>query len=653
MKLEQGELPHMKYEMLFSPLRAGRIELKNRIAMSPMGVNLAGTNGEANPEIIRYYEERAKGGAGLIITEITRIDEQTGIGIPGQLSATSIRHVRGLQRLADTIHRYGTKIFVQLHHPGKEASSLFLNGVQQVSASALPSIKGEMARALSTEEVEDLVKKFVRGAVYAQMAGLDGVEIHAAHSYLVNQFLSPKYNHRSDKYGGSFENRLRFLLEILAGIRFTCPSLLISVRISADEFLPDGNHLAEGIEIAKAIENAGADLINVSNGTHESGITIMEPYTYPQGWKKHLAKAVREAVRIPVIAVNTVKEPAFAEQLLEEGVCDVVSLGRCMLADPDWVAKARSGMEDRIRSCIGCMQCFSELGKAHHIACALNPRLGRELEYPEIVRDCCGKTAVVVGGGPAGMEAARVLALRGFATHLFEKCPQLGGALNLANKAPHKEILDGFVSAMRVQMKDAGVEVHLNTEATPDLIREYRPDAVFLACGARPIIPDLPGAELAFTYEQILSGEKETGGKVLVVGGGLTGLETAEYLGCRGKDVSVIEMTETVGAGVYASVLLALMQSLQKNHVSVMKKHRLLRIEKAQAVIMDPEGKEVSYPCDTVVLALGLRPDRSKLDEFRSAFPEAVVIGDAVAGRRIMEATKEGFGCAYSFRPLS
>jgi len=364
------------YPKLFEPGKIAGLSIKNRIVMTAMGVCLSGADGQASPEIIKYYEARAKGGVGLIITEIVRIDDAEGVGMPHQLGATQMKHIAALQNLTDTVHSYGTRIFLQLQHPGKEGIPQLTGGRPLVAPSELPNSKGLMPRALSTEEVQKLVRQFVSGAVIARAGGADGVEVHAAHGYLVNQFLSPRSNRRTDQYGGSFENRLRFAVEIVSGIKQACPGFPVSVRISADEFMSDGNDLEDGVKIAQAMVQAGADVINVSNGLHESGFTIMEPYVYPQGWKKHLAKTIKANVTVPVIAVNTVKTPEFAQSLLEEGVSDFVGAGRSLLADPEWPNKARAGKPETIRNCIGCMQCFSELGAGRHISCAVNPRTG-------------------------------------------------------------------------------------------------------------------------------------------------------------------------------------------------------------------------------------------------------------------------------------
>ena len=631
-----------RYPKLFAPGKIANLTIKNRIVMTAMGVCLSGSDGQASPEIIRYYEARAKGGVGMIITEITCIDETEGRGMPHQLCATDMKHIEAFQQLTDTIHSYGTKIFLQLHHPGKEGMPQLTGGRPLVAPSAIPNSKGIMPRALSTEEVQGLVKKFIAGAVIARAGGADGVEIHAAHGYLINQFLSPRHNHRTDQYGGSFENRLRFATEIVTGIKQMCPGFPVSVRISADEFMPDGNNLEAGVKIAQAMEKAGADVINVSNGLHESGVTIMEPYAYPQGWKKHLATAVKATVHVPVIAVNTVKTPEFAESLLEENVSDFVGAGRSLLADPEWPNKTRMGRPDTIRNCIGCMQCFSELGAGRHISCAANPRTGRERYFGAPVKDAVGRKAVVVGGGPAGMEAASTLACRGFQVTLFEQAEQLGGALNLADKPPKKQLVTRLKDVMACNLEELGVDVRLNTKATPEMVRDLEPDAVFLALGADPIVPQIPCSGPVYTFTDILTESVVPKGRAAVIGGGLVGLETAEFLAEKGYPVTVVEMQDAVGKGVYATVVLTLTKGLSEHNATILTNHQLTAVTETGIETL-ANGETVHIDCDFTVLALGSKPNREIVEKFLEQFPDAVVIGDALAGRRMMEATTEGY----------
>lgn len=419
----------MEYKELFQKGRIGSLEIKNRIVMPAMGVSLAEPDGRANEHIIRYYEERAKGGVGLIITEIGRVEPEYGTAMPNQLGAYAQYQIPHLERLTERVHKYGTKIFMQLQHPGRQNKSSMIGGRQIVAPSAVMcGISQEMPRELTTEECTSIMKAFVKGAVIAKAAGFDGVELHAAHGYLLNQFLSPYTNKRTDRYGGSFSNRIRILEEMITAIRHLCGNrFMISVRISGDEFVEGGLHLDDMVQIAQNLESFGIDVIDVSSGIYESGPTIIEPSSYAQGWKKHLATAIRKDVKIPVIATNNIKEPEVAEALLEEGVCDFVAIGRASLADPEWSKKAKENRSDEINKCIGCLYCFNRLQGGDHISCAVNPRCGREVEYSDLKKDGNGRTVAVIGGGAAGMTAALTLKERGFTPILFEKDSRLGG----------------------------------------------------------------------------------------------------------------------------------------------------------------------------------------------------------------------------------
>ena len=645
----------MSYEKLFQKGKIGSLTLKNRIVMPAMGTGFASSTGEASDEIIRYYEERAKGGCGLIITEITRIDEETGIGMSCQLSATSGKHIQRLERLADAVHRYDTRIFAQLHHPGRETPSKLLGGKQIVAPSPIAcKVVGETPRELTTAECEAMTKKFIAGAVIARTAGLDGVEVHAAHGYLINQFLSPYTNKRTDKYGGNFVNRMRFLTEIIVGIRYACPGFPISVRISADEFIEGGLKLEDSVKIARYLESIGVSAINVSCGTYESGYTVIEPYTLAEGWKKHLAAAVKKAVKIPVIAVNNIKHPAVAEQLLEEGVCDFVGIGRGQLADAQWGSKAKYGQEALLRKCLGCMHCFKVANMGRAIQCTVNPVLGRETVYGDdkLIRDGAGRTVAVIGGGPGGMQAAYVLAKRGFQVVLFEKAPQLGGSMNLADKPPHKELITEFIETQKNELAAVGVEVRLNTPGTVDAVKALNPYGVVVAVGGDPIRPNVPGIDGANVYsaEDILAGKVSlTGKNVAVIGGGVTGLETAEVLGENNK-VAVIEMMGAVGTTLYPSVRGMLLKRLGELGVEIVTDHSLTGIGEGRInLIRTSMGYAEEREADAVVIAIGVRPRSALVEEFEAAFDKVTAVGDARRAGLIADATREANDKAFVF----
>lgn len=640
----------MKYKRLFSKGTIGNLELKNRIVMPAIGTALASSTGEASQEIIAYYEERAKGGCGLIITEITRIDEEYGVGCANQLTLTKPQHVPQLERLVRTVHKYDTKLFVQLHHPGRETHSVLIEGRQIVAPSAIMCKRTmEMPRALTTEEVEGLVKKFVTGAKLAQMAGVDGVELHGAHGYLINQFLSPYTNHRTDRYGGDFIKRMRFITEIIIGIKHICgPNFPISVRISGDEFVEGGLKLDDTIKIARYLESIGVDAINVSSGTYESGVTIIEPTSYPQGWKRHLAAGIKQAVKIPVIAVSTVKKPEFAESLLEGGTVDFVGVGRSQLADPEWSNKALHGKDDEIRPCIGCLHCIETLSKGGVVKCAVNPRVGREIEFSTLDKCADRQTVVIIGGGPAGMEAAKTFAERGFKPVLFEKSEQLGGALRLAGMPPGKDLMTEFVEYQKRELLRSNVEIKLNTEPTLEEIQALDPYAVFWAAGADPIIPPIPGVDNAHvcTANDILDGAVSFSGKrTVVIGSGMTGCETAELLASNGNEVSIVEMQEKIGNGIYASILYDMTQKLKKHNVQVVTNHKVAAIgDDSVTVVHTKSGQPQTFAAERVVLSLGVKPNKGLLEQLNETFPSRVrVIGDSSKAGKVSDAIREGF----------
>ncbi|WP_353893924.1 NAD(P)/FAD-dependent oxidoreductase [Proteinivorax hydrogeniformans] len=639
----------MNYEKLFSKGQIGKMQLKNRVVMPAMGTALAGSNGEASPDIIKYYEERAKGGCGLIITEITRVCDEYGVGVANQLSATAPRHVASLQKLARTLHKYDTKVFVQLHHPGRETSSRLLGGKQIVAPSAVMcKVTQEMPRELSTEEVEGLVKKFVTSAKIAQLAGIDGVELHAAHGYLINQFLSPYTNKRTDKYGGHFANRMRFISEIMVGIRHICgPDFPVSVRISANEFVEGGITLDEGVKIARYLESIGVDALNVSAGIYESSATIIEPMSYPQGWKKHLAEAVKKAVNIPVIAVNVIREPSFAEGLLESGSVDFVGIGRGLLADPNWANKAKEGKDKQIRRCISCVSCFEELSTGGVLKCAVNPKMGRELEFENLPKNGDDKVVAIVGAGPAGLEAARVLKLRGFNPVIFEKENELGGALQIAKKPHLKEKIQWLIDYYQEQIKVLDIEVRYGIDATVENIKELNPYAVFVAAGARPIVPQVPGVESknVFAAEDVLKGKVSAKGeKIAVIGSGMTGCEAAELLAMGGNEVAIIEMQKEIAGNVYKLNRYDIMSRLTKHKVEMLPCKKLLQITDQGVALMDTFTSATSLKqADKVILALGVQPNNELIPSLEEEFERVYVMGDVSKPARIGDATRQGF----------
>lgn len=644
----------MNYEHLLKPGKIGNLYLKNRVVMPAIGVNLANGNGEATEVISRYYEERAKGGVGLIITEITRIDDEYGVGTLNQLSVTKARHIPHLERMISASQKHGAKVFIQLHHPGRQTKASLIEGRQIVGPSAIMcKVTDEMPRALTTEECEALVKNFIKGALISKTAGADGVELHAAHGYLLNQFISPYTNVRSDKYGGNFNNRMRIMAEIITGIKDSCgKDFPISVRISADEFVEGGLELEDSIKVAKSLESYGVDAINVSSGIYESATTIIEPASYPQAWKKHLAQAIRKNIEIPVIAVNNIKDPETAEELLENGICDFIGIGRALLADPYFVRKAQIGKSNQVRKCIGCLNCFAELSAGRYIKCAVNGSTGREFEFVNLEKDGENKIATVIGGGPAGMQAALILDEKGYDVVLFEEKDSLGGTLKVAYQAPRKEKVKAFNDGLIAEIESSGVDVRLNTKATVEMIRDLEPAAVFLAVGATPTLPSIPGIDKKHVMkaEDVLFKKVYPKGKVAIIGSGLTGLETAEVLAEEGHKVIVIEMLKEIGPDINRTILVDLMMRFKQYEPELIAGHKLMAIEEQGVLVMNQETSQTSFiEADTVVLALGVTPRKELVDEFRKAFPNAHVIGDANSAGSIQEAIRDGFQESFVF----
>lgn len=645
------------YDRLFSPVWIGPVRIKNRVAMTSMGVVLAAPHGGVNDDIIAFYEARARGGVGLIISEICRVMDGAGAGESNQLAARNAADLQGLTRLTDTLHKYGTAFFVQLHHPGRQGSS-FVDGADPVSASAIPGpLGGPAPRELTIPEIREIQQAFIKGAQIAQQAGVDGVELHGAHGYLINGFLSPYLNHRDDAYGGTFDNRLRFLLEIVAGIRAGCGrDYPLGVRLSAEEFLGDrGNDLAASCRIAEELEKAGVSFLDISCTIPDSPriTACIEPGTVEQGWKKYLAAEIKKHVTVPVISVANIKEPSVAEAILAENACDIVGVARGHLADPAWCDKARTGRAELIRTCIGCLTCFDEIAHQRPVKCAVNPTTGREREFARPVRDGAGRTVAVIGGGPAGFTAALLLQERGFHPVLFDRSDRLGGTLNIADRGSGKEKITRLVDSMVAQARASGVELRLGEEATVEKVTALSPCGVFVASGARPFIPPVPGIDgtNVVTAEDVLLGRAEVAGHCVVVGGGMTGLETAEVLLKSGHPTTVVDMMPRMGMGVFILVTLDLQQRMAPYAPQYLPGHRLARVTAEGVELEAGDGARRSVPADTVVLALGVRPDQDTPDRFRAAFPDVRVIGDAVHGGRILEATKDAYGQAFVFEP--
>lgn len=648
----------MEYKMLFQKGKIGNVELRNRVVMTAMGTMLGDWNGCTTPEQVRFYEDRAKGGCGLIIPEFTSVDAESGHCNPIQLGIYDSRQIQSFELICDAVHRHGAKIFVQLHHGGREAPPANNGGRQAMGPSVeLNNVVGRdtiLPREMTIEDIDRLVEKYIIAAKNAQTAGADGVEVHAAHGYLVQQFLSPYTNKRTDEYGGNMENRCRFLVRILKGIREAVgPNFVVGARINGNDFVEGGNDLEACTAIAKYLEPL-VDYFNVSCGVYASAATMIEPCYYGEGWRKDLAKTIRANVSVPVIAVNTIKHPQTAEQFLEEGVCDFVGMSRMHIADPDLVKKTMAGREDLIRKCLGCMNCNKSVVSGRALHCAINPVSGRATVYGDdkLIKNGDGRTVVVVGGGPGGMQAALLLKKRGYEPVLLEASDHLGGSAVLASKAPCKHMVAELIDTMAAEMKEYGIDVRLNTPGTVENIKALAPYGVVIACGGEQIVPKIPGEDRPNVYyiEDVLMKKVTFEGKnIAVIGGGHVGLEVAHFL-CDKNKVSVVEMQKEVGVTIYRTAKYKLVSLLEESGVEILTEHAIAGVNEGSVSLRKMDTNEiVERPAEIVVMALGNRPDTQYEEELKAAFDKIVFVGDANKGGTMADATRSAYDNCWFF----
>jgi len=633
---------------LYEPFAIGTMSLKNRLVMPPMVTSFGTRDGYVTDRGKDYYEARAEGGVGLVIVEATCIETPIGKLLPRQLAIDDDKYIPGLRELAQVIQKHGARAAIQIHHAGRNTTSA-VTGRQMVAPSPVPSPGGEVPRELTVAEIKELVRRFAEAAARAQRAGFDAVEIHGAHGYLICQFLSAATNKRQDEYGGDLRNRARMLLETITATKgMVGDSYPVWCRLNGQEYGVEGGiTIEETQEVARMCQAAGAVAIHVTSTGYGTGSPHLPVSALPQGYMLRLAEAVKQAVSIPVMAVGRIT-PSLGEKVVEEGRADLIAIGRGLIADPQLAEKAAEGRLEEITPCILCGTCQSNLltdeGNLH---CRVNPAVGKERECA-IAEAEQPKKVVVIGGGPAGMEAATIAARRGHQVTLFEKGQRLGGQLLLASVPPYKGELVELTNCLSTQLEKAGVSVRLGREATMADIESVAPDVVVLASGGVSFVPEIPGIDRdnVVIAEEVLAGRTQVGERVIVIGGELVGCETAEFLADAGKKVTITRRGPVMAAALAPNVRGPLVGRLVDKSVTMLTGVRYEEITAEGLVITSKEGQKYTIPADTIVLAAGSRPNTELLRLLESRVPEVHQIGDCLEPRSLLEALADGFHTA-------
>ena len=648
------------YPHIFSPLTVKNMTIKNRIVMMPMGTNYGEQNGEMSFLHINYYEQRAKGGTGLIIVENASIDSPQGSNGTTQLRIDHDNYLPRLFKFCENIHRYGTKIAIQINHAGASAISSRIN-MQPVSASDVPSKEGgEIPRPLSKEEILHIVKKYGEAAKRAQTAGFDAVEIHAGHSYLISQFLSPLTNKRTDEFGGSVENRTRFCRMVIDEVRKQVgPFFPIMLRLSADELMEGGNTLEDSLEYLDHLQEE-VDIFDVSCGLNGSIQYQIDANYLPDGWRSYMAKAVKEKFNKPCISMGNIRDPKVAERIIADGDADLIGMGRGLIADPSWVNKVATGHECDLRKCISCnVGCAgNRIGVNRPIRCTVNPSVleGDVYKKQHVNKNC---NVVVIGGGTAGLEAACTAAEVGCNTFLLEKGSELGGLASLISKIPAKNRLADFPHYLmhRAEQLD-NLYIFKNTEGTPENIRKFHPDIIVSSTGSAPLLPPITGLKDRIDKEDhniysilgmishINDFPKDLEGKkVVVVGGGAVGLDVVEFFADRNADISIVEMMDQIGRDLDPVTKNDTKTMMKKHGIHQLTKTALLEV-KDSSFLVKGDGEAYELPFEYGFVCLGMRAQgqlyQSLTEAFASEDVEIMNIGDSQRARRIIDGTQEG-----------
>ncbi len=629
----------MKYKKLLSPAKIGSLELKNRAIMAPMSAALGNPDGTVSDPLIAYLTARADGGVGMIITEYCFVTEE-GRSSDHQISVTDDEKIPGLKRLADAVHEHGAKVCLQLQHGGRRSI------VRVMAPSAIMKQTDRvMPEEMTTQEVYDLIDAFIAGAVRAKKAGFDMVEVHCSHGYLLNDFISPSANRRTDAFGGGLTGRAKAPVMIIEGIKKACGAdYPVSVRLNGDDMVSDGNLSRDSAALAMLLEEAGADLIDVSGGMNGVGYGIA-PAAVRTGYNADPAEEIRRVIDIPVAVAGRINEPEYAESLLRKGNVEFITLGRALFADPAFVNKAAAGKEEEICPCVGCLQrCYGSYGHGGQFrGCMVNPFSMREtvlkIEPAEIK-----KKVVVIGAGIAGMETAWTAAARGHQVELFEESAYPGGQFRIAAIPPHKQMLARACVYYSKMCEKYGVIMHYNTKADKEKILSCNPDVVVVATGGTPLVPGIPGLKESgcIANREILLGRIAPGNKALILGGGLQGAETADFMAEHGYEVTIIEMRDGIAMDDHPATQKLLLERLNRNHVQMITSATVKTVH-PDGVDYEKDGKtEKLGGFDSVILAFGTRSNQALMEELKDIRAEVVMVGDAVKAGNAVEAIYRG-----------